>query len=63
MSFTARFSGTPCAECGLRITEGQRITGDAASGYVHVEPPCPDNPLGPQGDTKFQGTTLKEMGY
>lgn len=40
MSFTARFSGTPCDTCEERVQEGQEVDYNAANKIVHVV--CPE---------------------
>jgi hypothetical protein len=59
MSFVAQFVGR-CTECDERIEVGDRIrvSGDA---YAHVN--CDDPAERPEKPTRFQGTSLKEMGF
>ncbi len=58
MSFTARYDKGVCDNCLEPIKEGQEIEYDATDVLVHVgcKPPK-------MGETKFQGTTLDDMGY
>lgn len=61
MAFAAQYRGT-CVECLDEITVGEQITTTVrygASGYAHVT--CPDTP--DERPTRFQGTSLYEMGF
>jgi hypothetical protein len=40
MSFTARFSGTPCDSCEEPVKEGQEVEYNAANRLVHAV--CPE---------------------
>ncbi len=58
MSFAARFAGE-CPECGGRIELGDQLVFVEELGYAHEA--CPD--ALPEKSTKFQGTSLEEMGF
>jgi hypothetical protein len=58
MIFEAQYNGS-CAGCDGRIAIGDRVTYTTDGGVVHEN--CPDQLF--ESDTKFQGTTLDEMGY
>jgi len=53
--FEAKFPGE-CAECWGRIEVGDLIEHAIGDGYRHVK--CPE-----ARPTRFQGTTLDEMGF
>ena len=54
----ARFQGW-CDDCDQRIEIGELIHTGGSGKFVHVE--CPD--AAAEKPTKFQGTTLEEMGF
>jgi hypothetical protein len=54
----ALFPGT-CAECGEPFQADTRITSKPGIGYAHAA--CPDDQ--PAKPTKFEGSTLEEMGF
>lgn len=56
--FVAQFRGR-CVECDQVIEVGERIGAITGGGYAHVV--CPDEP--DERPTRFQGTTLDEMGF
>lgn len=61
MAFIAQYPGT-CWACDESIEIGQQIesaNGDAHEGYQHVVCPEAKEPK----PTKFQGTSLDEMGF
>lgn len=68
IGFDAQFVGQ-CSECEYVIEIGDRIVGAPGVGYQHVdcadlvddgESPAPEPKEKP---TKFQGTSLEEMGF
>lgn len=56
--FAARFQGW-CDDCDQRIEVDEQITGAGTGKFVHVD--CPET--APEKPTRFQGTTLEEMGF
>lgn len=48
-----------CDECDCRIEQGQEIIKDGPGHWIHVE--CPDDI--PDRPSKFEGTSLDDMGY
>lgn len=61
MSFTAQFHGV-CVECEDRIEPGQIIRRKSTQPVKYAHEQCPDD-LTALPPTKFQGTTLDEMGF
>lgn len=60
-TFPAKFAGV-CKECDKFISVGQEIFRLESGGYAHANPDECDG-VGPTKETKFQGTTLDDMGY
>lgn len=58
MTFTAKYGGL-CQSCPEPIRPGDEIRGAVGDGFVHAE--CPED-VEPK-PTKFQGTSLEDMGY
>lgn len=58
MSWPAKYPGT-CTECGGRFEVGDEIEGSPPA-YRHQV--CPDD-VDTVKPTKFEGTTLEEMGF
>lgn len=56
--FPARFQSR-CSECGESIEVDDRIVYVIDGGYRHAV--CPE--IMPEKPTKFQGTTLEDMGF
>lgn len=56
--FVAQFRGR-CVECDQAIEIGDEIGAITGQGYQHIH--CPDAP--DERPTKYQGTTLEEMGF
>jgi len=57
VKFEAKYGGI-CVNCDERIIPGEMIRPALGDGFVHDR--CPDAEPKP---TKFQGTTLEDMGY
>jgi hypothetical protein len=57
-TWPAMFPGR-CAECDEPFHAGVQITNKPGVGYCHVD--CPE--VAPEKPTRFQGTTLEEMGF
>lgn len=55
----AQYGGAECPECYERIKVGELIDHAIGDGYRHVK--CPE--VEPEKPTKFQGTSLEEMGF
>lgn len=60
MSFPARWHSW-CPECHQEIEVGNEIESRDEGGYRHVV--CPESQRAEDKPTKFQGTTLEDMGY